>query len=116
MAQSKSAPASSADDRSQQWHWDREYLVSLRELWCIFAFFAVMLCWTIGVSYWLGYRDDRGAPVELIWGAPKWFLFGVAAPWALASIVSIWFALAWMKDDETAEEATNEPSSKEASK
>lgn len=100
MAQSSSEPA----PHTKKWVWDPDYLVSLREMWIILAFFAVMLTWTIGASYWLGYPADRAAPVEVWWGVPKWFLIGVAAPWALASLISIWFAMFLMKDHESTEE------------
>jgi hypothetical protein len=106
-------PPSDSAPPNEQWAWDPAYLISLRELWIIFAFFAVMLGWSIGVSYWLGYPGnsspaDRTARVELWWGVPKWFLLGVALPWAFATIVSIGFALFWMKDHEVHEEPAPE--------
>jgi hypothetical protein len=101
-------PTSDSAPPKEQWAWDPAYLISLRELWIIFAFFAVMLSWSIGVSFWLGYPVDRTARVELWWGVPKWFLLGVALPWAFATIVSIGFALFWMKDHEVHEELAPE--------
>lgn len=100
-------PSDSAPPK-EQWAWDPAYLISLRELWVIFAFFAIMLSWSIGVSYWLGYLADRTAHVELWWGVPKWFLLGVALPWAFATIVSIGFALFWMEDTEVHDEPAPE--------
>jgi hypothetical protein len=108
MAQSKSGSAPEKDG----WVWDTAYLASLRELWIIFAFFAFMLSYTIGVSYYLGYPADRTTPVELWWGVPKWFVIGVAAPWGFATLVSICFAIFWMKDHQAPGEPQREESSK----
>lgn len=101
-------PSETAPER-EQWSWDPAYLISLRELWLIFAFFFVMLAWSIGVSYWLGYPADRNAPVELWRGVPKWFVIGVAAPWGFATLVSIGFAMFWMKDHEAPKEPAAPP-------
>ncbi len=103
MAQSKSAPASQGDD----WTWDPTYLASLRELWIILAFFALMLCYTIGVSFYFGYPADKNTPIALIWGIPQWFLIGVAAPWGAATIISVLFALFYMTDHDTPGEAAS---------
>lgn len=108
MAHSNSAPTSNKDD----WTWDNAYLASLRELWIILAFFAVMLSYTIGVSFYLGYPADKNTPMPLIWGIPQWFLLGVAAPWATASVVSVLFAMLYMTDDDSSpEEASELPTS-----
>ena len=105
-------PSADSAPQKEDWVWDPAYLVSLRELWIIFAFFAIMLAWTIGVCYWLGYPADRTVRVELWWGVPKWFLIGVAAPWIFATLVSIAFAMFWMKDHA----APVEPNAGEGSK
>jgi hypothetical protein len=94
MAQSHSDAAPQRDD----WAWDPAYRACLRELWVIGAIFVVLLAWTIGLSCCIGYGDAAGKPVVMIAGIPRWFLWGVAAPWAVGTIVSIWFALVYMTD------------------
>lgn len=108
MAQSKSTPASQDKD---DWTWDPTYVASLRELWIILVYFALMLTYTIVVSFYFGYPGDKNTPIPLIWGIPQWFLIGVAAPWGAATIVSVLFALLFMTDHDTLNEAKPSQSS-----
>lgn len=93
-------PSSGSATKKDDWVWDPAYLACLRELWVIVFIFVAMLVWTIGLSYFIGYGAAAGEPVVLIAGIPRWFLWGVAAPWAVGTIVSIYFALVYMSDHE----------------
>lgn len=96
MAQS---PSDRAPDKDE-WTWDPAYRACLRELLAISAMFIALLAWTIGLCYFSGYGEAAGTPVGVVAGIPRWFLWGVAAPWAVGTVVSIWFALAYMTDHE----------------
>jgi hypothetical protein len=89
-----------ADAAPENWVWDPAYLVCLRELKWVFVIFVVLLSWTIGVSYCFGYSNAGDDAVATTAGIPLWFCWGVAAPWAVATIVSIAFALLYMRDHE----------------
>jgi hypothetical protein len=99
MAHSSSDAAPEKDG----WVWDPAYLDCLRELWVIVAVFVMLLAWTIGLSYFIGYGEAAGKPVALIAGIPRWFVWGVAAPWVVGTVVSIYFALVYMTDHEPPE-------------
>ncbi|HUF60869.1 MAG TPA: DUF997 family protein [Verrucomicrobiales bacterium] len=38
-------------------------------------------------------------PTDLLWGLPRWVVFGVALPWMAANVFTIWFALCFFKED-----------------
>lgn len=52
--------------------------------------------WTVGYNGI--FASEAEVEVELFFGMPKWVFFGVAAPWAFALAVTIWFALCFMED------------------
>jgi len=56
----------------------------------------VLLIWTVGISWALGYTEDSAT---LIWGFPTWVLMGVMIPWLAATIFSVWFSLGYMRDE-----------------
>jgi hypothetical protein len=45
----------------------------------------------------------------LLWGMPPWVVYGVLAPWFIVTIITVWYALFCMKDEELGEDfAANE--------
>lgn len=71
--------------------------------------FCLWLCWTVGVSWRLGYQTNS-AKLDLVFGFPNWVFWGVLVPWFTATAFSVLFALRWIRDDELGETAdTREP-------
>ena len=45
----------------------------------------------------------------LLFGMPRWVVYGVLAPWFIVTIVTVWYALFCMKDEDLGEDfAANE--------
>ena len=55
-----------------------------------------------GLCITLGYVPASERPVspELLFGIPSWVVFGLIIPWLVLILVTWWFALFFMKDDE----------------
>jgi hypothetical protein len=55
-------------------------------------------------SYFFGYNVDGMAKtvddVHPIWGIPSWVFWGVMAPWAVCTVINIWYAGFYMADDD----------------
>jgi len=67
-------------------------------LWILLSF-AVCLVWTIGYSALTGYEIDT-ENLKLILGFPSWVFWGVAIPWIVATLFSIWFAMRVLESEE----------------
>lgn len=87
-----------------QQDYDSVYLHSRRETIVLLIAFAIFLCWSIGVSYRLGYDISPEEVSRTIWGIPRWAFWGVAAPWMVANVFTFWFAWFYMADDPLGEE------------
>ncbi len=70
-----------------------------REGLVILGAWAVALLWGVGVSYLFGYGRDPRA-IGLVLGMPDWVFWGVALPWALCLLFSVWFCFWYMADDD----------------
>ena len=70
-----------------------------REALLIMIVWAVSLVGSVAVSYFLGYHPEA-ASVRPIFGMPVWVFWGVAVPWVLCFLFSIWFCFFYMADDD----------------
>ena len=70
-----------------------------REGLLILAAWAVALVWSVSTGYALGYDRDP-ADMSLILGMPDWVFWGVAAPWGVCLVLSVWFCFVYMADDD----------------
>lgn len=75
---------------------------SQRETIAILIIWSVMCLWVMCSSYFLGYVNNK-TEVEILLGMPRWVTLSVALPWLVSTIVSIWFAFGYMKDDASEE-------------
>jgi hypothetical protein len=71
---------------------------SLREAKWIVVIWLVTFIWVVGYCARFGYHE-AGTAVPTIFGMPSWVFWGVALPWAAATVVSSWFALFQIADD-----------------
>ena len=56
--------------------------------------------WVVGSSAVLAYNVEPDDELKLVVGFPAWVFWSVAAPWLVANVVTVWFALRVMKDDD----------------
>ncbi len=59
--------------------------------WLVFFLWVAIVCSTIG-------RVPPGEEVPILFGMPRWVIFGVALPWVVATGVGVFFGLRVMKD------------------
>ena len=100
---------------------DTVYLDSRREALFILVLLCTRLFWPVSFCYLGGYTEhpriegevtnllpdlsgfdhepaELSTPLGL--GIPAWIFWGVAMPWVLCILISIWFCFFFMKDDE----------------
>jgi hypothetical protein len=69
-----------------------------REALIVLAIVISAMVWTIG--YCSRHAYDRPADdIQIVFGFPDWIVWGILAPWAVCSVVSIVFAFGIMSDD-----------------
>ncbi|MCA9060393.1 MAG: hypothetical protein KDA85_17910 [Planctomycetaceae bacterium] len=93
-----------------EWEPDPVFVSGRREAKWILLMWASCFAWTILVCGRIGYLDPTGDPINpetmpLVLGLPRWVFWGIAFPWLIANVVSIWFCLGYMKDADLGEDA-----------
>lgn len=68
-----------------------------REAKAALVLFAAVFVWVLGVAAWKGYGRTE---VAFVLGFPDWIFWGVILPWIACLVVSIFFGLRFMKDDD----------------
>ena len=86
-------------DRWDDHDLDPVFLHSRRETKVLLITFFIFLVWVVGVSWWLGYETDPAAPLQMVWGMPRWVVWGVAVPWLGANLFTLWFCWRCVADD-----------------
>jgi len=85
---------------------------SRKELWVMLGAWVVFFAWTVGYCSQNAFADPNGEEARILFGIPRWVLFGIALPWLVANGFIIWFAACFMKDtplgDESAEEVMSD--------
>ena len=70
----------------------------------ILAAWLLTLVYCCGYCAYFGYLGPGGVPpVEpsrFVMGIPRWFFWGVLAPWAACGLFNIWFAGWYMAEDD----------------
>ena len=84
---------------------DPVYESSRRELKWILLLWVLCFVWVIGYCGMFGYQDGE-QPLTTVIGMPSWVFWGIFLPWILASVASIWFALAKVEDHPLEEPST----------
>jgi hypothetical protein len=84
---------------------DPVFLHSRREAAIIFAVWILCLIWTVPYCYWNGYvAAGESVEVSTILGVPSWAFWGIAVPWLLADVFTIWFCISYMRDADLGDE------------
>lgn len=92
---SSSAPT----DSDQVVEFDPTFLNARREAIVIFLAWFAALLWCVPYCYLNGYGLEHDN-VSTVWGIPSWVFWGIAAPWGLANLFTVWFCLSYMKLDD----------------
>ncbi len=84
--------------------YDPTFINSRKEAIIIFSVWILALLWTIPYCYLNGYPTDFDPDkMELVLGMPSWIVWGVAFPWMICNLFTVWFCLFYMKDDDLGE-------------
>ncbi len=78
---------------------DPLFVASFREARWILLMWVSCFVWTLTVCLNFGYPetvDPQSFPTVL--GIPAWVAWGIAFPWLIANVVTIWFCLCVMED------------------
>ena len=92
---------------SQHRHWRQ----CTKEAWI------AVVCWFVGLLYCttafvtMGYLpvDQRPAEPPTVWGIPAWVFWGLFLPWGAQIVVTWWFAICVLRDDEPHRDFPNGP-------
>jgi hypothetical protein len=72
----------------------------------------VMSLWTLACAYTVGYAALFAYRVDpnptLIIGMPAWVFWGVLTPWAVCTLLTCWYALFVIRDEDLGEDAAGE--------
>jgi hypothetical protein len=79
---------------------------TLREAKWIVVIWAISFLWVIGYCSRYGATGEVGS-MATVGGIPAWVFWGIALPWVIATIVTCWFALAYVVDEPLDGEALN---------
>ncbi len=85
--------------------YDPVFLHARREALFILGLFAACVTWSIFVCYNYGYLDpgEERAVIRTILGMPSWVFWGIAVPWVVVDIATVWFCFFFMVDDDLGE-------------
>lgn len=85
-------------------NYDPTFLNTRREAKVIFAVWVVALLWAVPACWLLGYGKPPGE-ITTVLGVPSWVFWGIAVPWLVADVFTIWFCSSVMVDDDLGEHA-----------
>ena len=96
---------------SEHVEFDTLFKNARKEAVLILAVWLAALLWTVPYCYFNGHMSfsETGVitaeNISLTCGIPTWVFWGVAFPWGMADLFTIWFCLFYMKDDDLGEDA-----------
>jgi hypothetical protein len=70
-----------------------------REGLLILGVWLAALVWCVSVGYFAGSPPSSGE-LSLVLGMPAWVFWGVALPWGICLVFSVWFCFAYIADDD----------------
>jgi hypothetical protein len=90
--------------------WDPVFLDSRREGLIILILWVVALLWAVPYCYLNGFPETFDEKeFSTVWGIPSWLFWGIAVPWLIADLFTLWFCFFYMKDADLEEEGATEP-------
>lgn len=83
---------------------DPVFVNSRRDAMVIFLVWLVALLWAVPCCWVLGYSPEFDpSRFSTIWGIPTWVFWGIAVPWLVADVFTIWYCMWKMADDDLGE-------------
>ncbi|MEO2018827.1 MAG: DUF997 family protein [Fuerstiella sp.] len=83
---------------------DPLFVASFREARWILLMWLSCFAWTLTVCLNFGYPDTVDPQsFSTVFGIPAWVAWGIAFPWLIANVVTIWFCLFVMEDADLGE-------------
>lgn len=79
--------------------YDPLFIHARREAVFIFLLWVACLLWCVPYCYMNGYVPD-GEEVPLMWGMPKWIVYGILGPWLIADVITILFCIFIFREDD----------------
>lgn len=82
-----------------------------REAWVAVVVWAMATAWSVGYCALHGYGRTVDSLTYVLW-FPDWIFWGIVAPWLTCVVVSLWYALAFMRDEDLGandQEADDDP-------
>lgn len=76
---------------------NQSFRQSRREFWFLIGTWVAFAGWTMMVNVTQSRFDGEGSVATLL-GMPRWVVLGIALPWVVATGLTCWFALRFMKD------------------
>ena len=86
---------------------DPVFVSTRRDAIIVLAVFAVVCVWTVSWCYAHGYDEATVTPIVTVLGIPSWVFWGIAVPWLVADVFTIWFFLWHMQDEDFAEDVSD---------
>jgi hypothetical protein len=71
------------------------------------SLWATALVYSVTFCYRYGYANPADGELTFVFGVPFWAFWGIAVPWTVCTVLSVAFALFWMRDDPLGEEAAD---------
>lgn len=98
---SESQSASASDQDLASIEYDSLFLNARREAIIIFIVWIVALLWCVPYCYINGYPSVyEPENLKTIMGIPSWLFWGIAFPWLVADIFTVWFCFFYMAEDD----------------
>lgn len=87
-----------------QYELDPLFVHSRREAVVIFFVWLAGLLWAVPFCYLNGYVGNVDPEnVSTVWGIPSWLFWGIAVPWVVADLITVWLCFFYMKDHDLLE-------------
>lgn len=88
-------------DDTESMEVDPVFINSKREAWIILGLWVAALLWSVPYCYMNGFSSGVDPEsIETTMGIPSWVFWGIALPWLVADIFTVWFCLSYMKEDD----------------
>ncbi len=102
----KGDQVSPGDQRMGRSQW-KTYENARREALVVIAIWLAAILYIIPYCYLRGQSPADGE-LRLVWGMPAWVWWGVVVPWGAANLITVWFCLYFMSDDDLGEDRSDE--------
>ena len=97
---SSQTPGSNGDG-IESVEYDPVFVNSRREAILITATWICAMVWAVPYCYINGYPSKFDPQTfKTVWGVPAWVFWGIAVPWMIANVLTVFFCLFVMKDDD----------------